>query len=50
MNPIGMNITGKVDPMVSAMNTDIMHNQRMADVMRMQAMQPIQNIGASPLS
>jgi hypothetical protein len=50
MNPVGMNLSNNVDPTASAMNADYMHNQRMADVMRMQALQPIQNVGASPLS
>jgi len=50
MNPIGMNLSNNVDPTAAAMNADVMHNQRMADVMRMQALQPIQNVGASPLS
>lgn len=39
-----------VDPMNAAMKADVQHNQRMADVMRMNTLQPIQNIGASPLS
>ena len=39
-----------VDPTNAAMNADVQHNQRMADVMRMHTLQPIQNIGASPLS
>ena len=42
----GMN----VDPMAAGMSADAQHARRMADVMRMQALQPIQNIGASPLS
>lgn len=50
MNPIGMNISNNVDPTAAAMNADYQHNQRMADIMRMQALQPIQNVGASPLS
>lgn len=38
------------DPMMGAMSADVLHNQRMADVMRMQALQPLQSVGASPLS
>lgn len=37
------------DPM-APMSTAVSQNQRMADVMRMQSLQPIQNVGASPLS
>ena len=37
------------DPM-APMSTAVSQNQRMADVMRMQSLQPIQSVGASPLS
>lgn len=42
----GMN----VDPDAAAMSAEAQHARRMADVMRMQSLQPIQSIGASPLS
>lgn len=42
----GMN----VDPTAATMSADAQHAQRMAEVMRMHSLQPIQNVGASPLS
>lgn len=41
--------TNPYDPM-SPMQNEVTHNQRMADIMRMHSLQPIQNVGASPLS
>lgn len=38
------------DPMMGSMNAEVLQNQRMADIMRMHTLQPIQNVGASPLS
>jgi len=46
MIPMGMNI----DPTAATMNAEVAHNQRLADVMRLHSLQPIQNIGTSPLS
>lgn len=40
--------TNSYDPM-SPMQNEVTHNQRMADVMRMHSLQPIQNVSASPL-
>ena len=36
--------------LMAPMRTQISQNQRVADIMRMQSLQPIQNVGASPLS